>query len=245
MQARAHLAEQGLAEGPLRDAIVSCLYKKAEAVCRDVVRLEEPKYNEKQLKIDRILTSKWTGIPIMLALLAAVFWITITGANYPFRAVEPWFVLGTGPPDGSVCVPSCAGLAAWGAGAGRIPGAGVGGIRDAVPPMAIFFPLFTLLEDLGYLPRVAFNLDKHFQKMPGLRQTGAYHVHGVWVQRSRHCGVPHHRFSARTAHCHFDQQFCALQRPFPDVLPKGKKKNGFMYCQDMFKIVYFLFLAQY
>ena len=75
--------------------------------------------------------------------------------------------------------------------------------------------------------------------MPDLRQTGAYHVHGVWVQRSRHCGVPHHRFSARTAHCHFDQQFCALQRPFPDVLPKGKKKNGFMYCQDMFKIVYF------
>ncbi len=139
MQARAHLAEQGLAEGPLRDAIVSCLYKKAEAVCRDVVRLEEPKYNEKQLKIDRILTSKWTGIPIMLALLAAVFWITITGANYPFRAVEPWFVLGTGPPDGSVCVPSCAGLAAWGAGAGRIPGAGVGGIGNVARPWPSFF----------------------------------------------------------------------------------------------------------
>ena len=108
-----------------------------------------------------------------------------------------------------------------------------------LPPMAIFFPLFTLLEDLGYLPRVAFNLDKHFQKCRRLRQTGAYHVHGVWLQRSRRCGMPDHRFSARTAHCHLDQQFCALQRPFPDVLPKGKKKNGFMYCQDMFKIVYF------
>ena len=91
---------------------------KSEAVCRDVVRAEEPKYNEKQLKIDRILTSKWTGIPIMLALLSAVFWITITGANYPSGAAEPRLVLGTGPPDRPIHVPStrrpgCMGRWCW------------------------------------------------------------------------------------------------------------------------------------
>ena len=163
LQARAHLAEQGLAEGPLRDAIVSCLYKKAEAVCRDVVRLEEPKYNEKQLKIDRILTSKWTGIPIMLALLAAVFWITITGANYPSELLSRGlFWVQDRLTDLFVYLHA----PAW------LHGALVLGVYRVLawvvsvmlPPMAIFFPLFTLLEDLGYLPRVAFNLDKHFQK---------------------------------------------------------------------------------
>ena len=163
LQARAHLAEQGLSEGPLRDAIVSCLYKKAEAVCRDVVRAEEPKYNEKQLKIDRILTSKWTGIPIILALLAAVFWITITGANYPSELLSRglfWVQ------DRLTDLFMYLHAPAW------LHGALVLGVYRVLawvvsvmlPPMAIFFPLFTLLEDLGYLPRVAFNLDKHFQK---------------------------------------------------------------------------------
>ena len=84
-----------------------------------------------------------------------------------------------------------------------------------LPPMAIFFPLFTLLEDLGYLPRVAFNLDRTFQKVPGLRQAGSDHVHGLRLQRGRGGGLPHHRFPAGTAHCHAHQQFCALQRPVP------------------------------
>ncbi len=163
LQARAHLAAQGLSEGPLRDAIVSCLYKKAEAVCRGVVRAEEPKYSEKQLKIDRILTSKWTGIPIMLALLAAVFWITITGANYPSELLSRglfWVQ------DRLTDLFMYLHAPAW------LHGALVLGVYRVLawvvsvmlPPMAIFFPLFTLLEDLGYLPRVAFNLDKQFQK---------------------------------------------------------------------------------
>jgi ferrous iron transport protein B len=57
-----------------------------------------------------------------------------------------------------------------------------------LPPMAIFFPLFTLLEDFGYLPRVAFNLDALFKEGGSARQAGAHHVHGLRLQRGR-CGV--------------------------------------------------------
>ena len=162
-QARAMLCEQGLQEGPLRDAIVSCLYKKAEAVCRNVVEIQQPKYKERQLKIDRILTNRWTGIPLMVALLALVFWITLSGANYPSELLS----------QGLFWVQDrLTDLFMWLHAPAWLHGALVLGVYRVLawvvsvmlPPMAIFFPLFTLLEDLGYLPRVAFNLDKHFQK---------------------------------------------------------------------------------
>lgn len=112
---------------------------------------------------DAVLTSRWAGIPLMLLLLAAVLWITIAGANVPsqwlsgllfgFQDQLSAWMLGWGAP-------------AW------LHGALVLGmyrvlawvVSVMLPPMAIFFPLFTLLEDAGYLPRVAFNLDSVFQR---------------------------------------------------------------------------------
>jgi ferrous iron transport protein B len=117
----------------------------------------------RDLDIDRILTSRAFGIPIMIALLCVIFWITIAGANVPSSLLA----------DGLFWLEDrlsefirWAGAPAW------IHGALVTGVYRTVawvvsvmlPPMAIFFPLFTLLEDLGYLPRVAFNLDYYFKK---------------------------------------------------------------------------------
>ena len=113
--------------------------------------------------LDRLLTSRWLGFPLMLAILAAVFWITIEGANVPSRmlaallldTVHPWLK----------SLGDAAGLPWW-LGGFLFDGvylATAWVVAVMLPPMAIFFPLFTLLEDFGYLPRVAFNLDALFR----------------------------------------------------------------------------------
>jgi len=162
-RAWSHLEEKGIDREKLRDKIVSCLVLTAEAICRDSVKFEKQGYDLTDRKIDRILTSKVTGFPIMLALLALVFWITITGANYPsqllsdllfsFQDVLSGFFEHLNAPDWlhGALVLGVYRVLAW-------------VVSVMLPPMAIFFPLFTLLEDLGYLPRVAFNLDKYFKK---------------------------------------------------------------------------------
>ena len=111
------------------------------------------------VRLDRILTSRLWGFPIMLLLLGGVFWLTIIGSNYPSSLLSNVLV-GTLHPFLKTT------LAGWGS-----PWWLTGFLIDGVylstvwvvsvmlPPMAIFFPLFTLLEDFGYLPRVAFNLD--------------------------------------------------------------------------------------
>ena len=113
--------------------------------------------------IDRVVTHKIWGFPIMFLLLAGVLWITIIGANYPSQWLSDLFVGWLYP------------LLKNGANALHFPWWLSGFLIDGVylattwvisvmlPPMAIFFPLFTLLEDFGYLPRVAFNLDKLFR----------------------------------------------------------------------------------
>jgi len=115
-------------------------------------------------KLDRALTSRVFGFPLMLLILAAVFWITITGANVPsgmlatllIDNVHTWLKgvsAGLGVPwwlDGFV-LDGVYLATAW-------------VVSVMLPPMAIFFPVFTLLEDFGYLPRVAFNLDSLFKK---------------------------------------------------------------------------------
>ncbi|WP_346939186.1 ferrous iron transport protein B [uncultured Clostridium sp.] len=146
-----------------RDKLVTTLVSKAEKISFKVVTKENSKYNITDRKIDKILTSKIYGIPIMILLLCVIFWITITGANYPSSLLSTalfWiedklsiFLLGLGAPlwlEG-VLVKGIYRTLAW-------------VIAVMLPPMAIFFPLFTLLEDLGYLPRIAFNLDNFFKK---------------------------------------------------------------------------------
>ena len=114
-------------------------------------------------KIDKILTSKIFGLPIMSAMLGFIFWLTIIGANYPSKILSWLFELGQKRLENW--------FIAW-----KFPhfvsGLLINGVYQTVtwiisvmlPPMAIFFPLFTLLEDLGVLPRIAFNLDNFFRK---------------------------------------------------------------------------------
>lgn len=137
--------------------------QQAAAICRACVTLENPDYARRDRKLDRIFTSRCTGVPIMLLFLLCIFWITIVGANVPSDLLnqglfwlEPRFYHGLlmlGVPEilCQVLIYGVYRVAAW-------------VVSVMLPPMAIFFPLFTLLEDYGYLPRVAFNLDHCFQK---------------------------------------------------------------------------------
>ena len=149
----------------IKDLIAKSVAKKAKNVYTYCVTLKEENYNEKDRKIDKFLTSKLTGIPIMLLLLFLIFWITIVGANYPSQILADFLFFIQEKLTTlfeHLHIPD------------YIHGALVLGMYRTVawvvsvmlPPMAIFFPLFTLLEDLGYLPRVAFNLD-HFLKKSG------------------------------------------------------------------------------
>ena len=83
LRARDALADQGITDANIKDKIVSCLVLTAEDLCLDTVACERNGYNTFDRRIDRILTSRWAGYPIMLLLLALVFWLTITGANIP------------------------------------------------------------------------------------------------------------------------------------------------------------------
>lgn len=137
------------------------LSRLAEEICRGAV-FSGPDSLRRDRQIDKVLTSRVLGFPIMLALLALVFFITITGANYPSQLLSDvlfkvqdkliGFCRSASVPE-FIYGPLLLGVyrvLAW-------------VISVMLPPMAIFFPLFTLLEDLGYLPRVAFNLDRCFK----------------------------------------------------------------------------------
>jgi ferrous iron transport protein B len=162
-QAKKKLLEQGIDADRLKDLVVSALVKSAEDVCRGAITYEKHNYAASDRRLDQILTSKLTGYPVMLILLALVFWLTITGANYPSELIAKglfWvqnrltdFFQSVHAPDWlhGILVLGVYRVLAW-------------VVSVMLPPMAIFFPLFTLLEDAGYLPRVAYNLDKPFQR---------------------------------------------------------------------------------
>jgi len=146
-----------------KDYLVSEIMKKAEIINQEVVKYENDNYEKKSRMVDKLLTNKLTGIPIMLGMLMIIFWLTITGANYPSQALFDLF---------SYLENYIMDFFTWMNAPNFIISLLVGGIYRTLswvvsvmlPPMAIFFPLFTLLEDLGVLPRIAFNLDKAFQK---------------------------------------------------------------------------------
>lgn len=135
----------------------------AEELCRGVVEYEDKEYNLPDRKKDKVFTGKVTAMPIMFLLLLAAFWLTIAGANYPSELLHQGFDrLEEGLMKGltkmgmpfmlrEMLVYGMYRVAAW-------------VVAVMLPPMAIFFPLFTILEDSGYLPRVAFNLDRCFHK---------------------------------------------------------------------------------
>lgn len=162
-KAKEILEDNNINISSFKDIIVSTIMYNSEKISLDVIRCKRQNYSVRTNKIDKMLTSKLTGIPIMLLFFALIFWITITGANYPsalltkfFNYIETKLVLlfeHFNSPLWLIDI-SVFGLyrtLAW-------------IVAVMLPPMAIFFPLFTILEDLGYLPRIAFNLDNFFRK---------------------------------------------------------------------------------
>ena len=150
----------------IRDQIVVDLYRKAHELCADTVTYKDRKKLMETYKLDRILTSRVWGFPIMLAMLGVVFWLTIAGANVPSSMLAGFF----GWIEGYLTAAFQALHAPdW------LHGILVLGLYRGtswvvsvmLPPMAIFFPIFALLENFGYLPRVAFNMDRLFKKSGG------------------------------------------------------------------------------
>lgn len=151
-----------LASG-FRDEMVKSLYAEAERIATRAVQLKDDRKWDLDQRIDRLVTSPIFGLPIMLLMLAVIFWVTIVGANVPSKMIAdflfkiedlaaglftqlgvPWQITGFlwhGVYRGLAWV-----------------------VSVMLPPMAIFFPIFTILEDLGYLPRIAFNMDWLFKK---------------------------------------------------------------------------------
>lgn len=162
-EAQALLKRTGITGDAFRDHVVTKIVRLCEEISRDSVIYEKKEYAERDRKIDKILTSKATGIPIMILLLMGIFWITIVGANIP----SEWIANGLFWVEDRLLD-----LFHWMSAPQWLTGALVEGVYRTLawvisvmlPPMAIFFPLFTLLEDVGYLPRVAFNLDNFFRK---------------------------------------------------------------------------------
>lgn len=162
LQQAIHL-RQALADD-FRDRLVENIYAEAGRITQAVVHTEDSRATTWEERIDRLVTHPVWGLPLMLVGLGLAFWVTIVGANYPsellarlFFAIEnlgvtlfqslgmPWWI------TGFFWLGVYRGLA-W-------------VVSVMLPPMAIFFPIFTILEDLGYLPRVAFNMDWLFKRV--------------------------------------------------------------------------------
>ncbi len=162
-QAKSYLEQSGILRDKFRDQLVTEIVRTCESLGRETIRFEKKDYAERDCRIDKVLTSKLTGIPIMILLLFGVFLITITGSNIPSGYLA----------DGLFWLEGrLSEFFLWLAAPSWVKGILVDGVYRTLawvvsvmlPPMAIFFPLFTLLEDLGYLPRIAFNLDNFFRK---------------------------------------------------------------------------------
>ena len=139
------------------------LAEKSKQICKQTVFYSSKKMNERSRKADRILTSKAVGIPLMLLLFGILFWITTVGANYPSEWLSQLFDFLKGELYNLFSLLSVPDF---------LTGILIDGVYTTLtwvvsvmlPPMTIFFPLFSIIEDSGYLPRIAFNLDKFFAK---------------------------------------------------------------------------------
>lgn len=145
------------------DEVVASILRSAEALSSACVKNSESGYCARDRRLDKIFTGRLTGFPVMLGLLALTLWITISGANRPSAMLSHFlfsleapiysFLSSIGLPEvlNQMLTAGVYRVLAW-------------VVAVMLPPMAIFFPLFTVLEDLGYLPRVAFNLDNAFKR---------------------------------------------------------------------------------
>ena len=158
-----YLNEKGIDKEQLSELITECLYNKAENIIEKVVLCCETKKDCRDLKIDKFITGKGTSYLVLLLTLFSIFYITIVGANIPsellmktFNFFEVYIYNMLNNLGVSVFINDMLVLGGF-----RVLGWVV---SVMLPPMAIFFPLFTILEDLGFLPRIAYVLDSKFQK---------------------------------------------------------------------------------
>lgn len=162
-QARTLLLDGDITTSEIDDVLTESINNEASLISSKVVSYLNEDYAKKDRRLDKILTKKSTGIPIMIILFAFIFWLTITGSNYPSMLLQsvlfkfenvlfnffsylhiPNFV-------NEALTHGVYRVLAW-------------VVSVMLPPMALFFPLFTILEDIGYLPRIAFNVDGIFKK---------------------------------------------------------------------------------
>ena len=158
----AYLSSQGIDQDKLLEARDAACRRMAEKLCRGICP-QPCAISEKDHRLEKLFTGKRTAFPVMLLLLFFLFWLTIRGANYPSALLSAAFLrleellaqalLSAGLPGVLVDLTI-----------GGIFGTTARVISVMLPPMAIFFPPFTLLEDAGVLPRIAFNLDRGFQR---------------------------------------------------------------------------------
>lgn len=162
-EAKKKMNKAGIGKEQLQDMMAESFVKKSEWLCSRTVTFQNEGYTKRDRRLDWLFTSKKTGIPIMFLMFLLIFWITISAANVPSsllsnglfwiedRLVDLAVILHIPQVIYSPLIFGVYRVLAW-------------VISVMLPPMAIFFPLFTLLEDFGYLPRVAFNLDRCFKK---------------------------------------------------------------------------------
>lgn len=157
------LENEGMTSEKLQDSVISSLVMHAERIAGNVITYQKKCTDARDRALDRIFMGRKFGIPVMLLLLAGILWLTMIGANYPSSLLSEFlFFVGDAASSGLAKISA----PAW------VDGLFIQGmyrtlawvVSVMLPPMAIFFPLFTLLEDAGYLPRVAFNLDRSFRK---------------------------------------------------------------------------------
>lgn len=162
-EVRTELQKNNISKNNFKDLIVSSIMHKSETICGKVCVFENENYSKRDRKLDKILTSKKFGIPIMILFLGIIFWLTIVGANYPSQTL---FTMFSWLQEKLFWLADFLHCPHW------LSSMLISGVYQTLtwivsvmlPPMAIFFPLFTILEDLGYLPRIAFNMDGFFKK---------------------------------------------------------------------------------
>lgn len=181
-------------------SVTASISQQAERIFSQSVKQLPSREEKKQNMIDRVLLGRYTAVPAMLLLVGVVLWLTMVGANYPssilksaFDAAEAWLAsqsLALGIPDVIVnmVVHGVLRVLFW-------------VVAVMLPPMAIFFPLFALLEAYGVLPRIAFNLDRGFEKCgacgkQALTTCMAYGCNAVGVTGCRIIDSPRERLIA-------------------------------------------------
>ena len=156
------LEEAGYSGERIADTVIASFSQLAAEIAGEVVTCASPEPYKRDRFLDRVFLSRTMGIPVMLALFLLIMWLTVAGANYPSELLGALFDKGGDLMSAGM---HRAGAPDW------LEGVLVEGIYRTLtwvisvmlPPMAIFFPLFTLMEDMGYLPRLAFNLDGCFK----------------------------------------------------------------------------------